>query len=157
MNKLIKTKAYIEDILNKSRFAVLATEGDGQPHASFIAITPMENYRALVFATYSNTQKYRNLTRNGKVALLVESGNYLNSEQQDSFVLTAFGHVEEIREDDHEAVYNAHLEWHPDLLSFLQTEDCTLVRIKVHTYQLVRGIDDVEWWSINDLDKQALI
>jgi len=157
MNKLFETKAYIENILMNSRFAVLATEGDGQPHASFIAITPMANYRALVFATYRNTQKYRNLTSNGKVALLVESGNNLNSEQQDSFVLTAFGHVEEIRIEDLEAVYNAHLEWHPDLLSFLQTEDCTLVRIKVDTYQVVRGIDDVEWWSINDLDTEESI
>lgn len=157
MNKLIKTKAYIEDILNKSRFAVLATEGDGQPHASFIAITPMENYRALVFATYRNTQKYRNLTNNGKVALLVESGYSGSETQQDSFVLTAFGHVEEIRTEDHKAVFNAHLEWHPDLLSFLQTNDCTLVRIKVDTYQVVRGIDDVEWWSIKELDKNQTI
>ncbi len=156
MSKLIETKAYIEKILKSSRFAVLATEGDGQPHASFIAITPMDNYRALIFATYRNTQKYRNLKRNGKVALLVESGN-INIEQQDSFVLTAFGHVEEIRTEDLKAVFNTHLEWHPDLLSFMQTEDCTLVMIKVDTYQVVRGIDDVEWWSIRDLDIEKSI
>ncbi|MBK6963234.1 MAG: pyridoxamine 5'-phosphate oxidase family protein [Bacteroidales bacterium] len=156
MSKLIETKAYIEKILKSSRFAVLATEGDGQPHASFIAITPMDNYRALIFATYRNTQKYRNLKRNGKVALLVESGN-INIEQQDSFVLTAFGHVEEIRTEDLKAVFNTHLEWHPDLLSFMQTEDCSLVMIKVDTYQVVRGIDDVEWWSIRDLDIEKSI
>lgn len=157
MSNLVVVKRYIEDIFKTSRFAVLATEGDGQPHASFIAITPMDSYRALIFATYRNTQKYNNLTRNGKVALLVESGKYSNAAQQDCFVLTAFGHVEEIEIADQEYVFNTHLEWHPDLLSFMQSEDCTLVRIKVDTYQVVRGIDDVEWWSIKDLDKQDSI
>jgi len=154
MSKLIAIKTYIEDIFKTSRFAVLATEGDGQPHASFIALTPIEGYRKLIFATYRNTRKYSNLMQNGRVALLIESGTGSGPEQQDSFVLTAFGEVEEIRIEDLEAVYNAHLEWHPDLLSFLQTEDCTLVQIKVNTYQVVRGIDDVEWWSIDDLDSQ---
>ncbi|KAF0194772.1 MAG: pyridoxamine 5'-phosphate oxidase-like protein [Bacteroidetes bacterium] len=152
MDRLSETKAYIENVLKRNRFAVLATEGDGRPHASFIAITPMESYRVLVFATYRNTQKYRNLTRNGNAALLIESGSYDNNEQRDSFVLTAFGHTEEIRIEDHEAVFNAHLAWHPDLLSFMQAEDCILVRIKVNTYQVVRGIDDVEWWTIADLE-----
>ncbi len=152
MTKLITIRKYIEDIFLNSRFAVLATEGDGQPHASYVAITPMDSYRALIFATYRNTQKYLNLTRNGKVALLVESGKNSSTVKQDSIVLTAFGHLEEIGTEEMEFVFNKHLEWHPDLLSFMQAEDCTLVRIKVDTYQVVRGIDDVEWWSINDID-----
>jgi nitroimidazol reductase NimA-like FMN-containing flavoprotein (pyridoxamine 5'-phosphate oxidase superfamily) len=153
MRKLHTIKAYIEDIFSLSRFAVLATESNGQPHASLIAVTPMEEYRKLVFATYRNTQKYRNIKRNDKVALLIESRNYSNQDQQDSYVLTAFGQVEEIRTEEQKAVFKAHLEWHPDLLSFLQSEDCTLVRIKVDKYQVVRGIEDVEWWTIADLNE----
>lgn len=153
MSKLSETRAYIENILKSSRFAVLATEGDGQPHASFIAVTPSDNYRSLIFATYRTTQKYRNLARNGKVALLFESWSNGNRDQQDSYVLTAFGSAEEISTTNLEVVFNLHLAWHPGLLSFMQSEDCTLYIIKVDTYQVVRGIDDVEWWSIKDLDK----
>lgn len=153
MSKLIAIKAYIEDIFRISRFAVLATEGDGQPHASLIAVTPMENFRKLIFATYRNTRKYNNLVRNGKVAVLVESIDINRSGLKDSFVLTAFGHVEEIGTDQKNMVFKAHLERHPGLLSFLQSEDCSLVRIKVDTYQVVRGIDDVEWWTIADLEE----
>ncbi|MBS4062000.1 MAG: pyridoxamine 5'-phosphate oxidase family protein [Bacteroidetes bacterium] len=157
MSKLVVVKKYIEEIFETSRFAVLATEGDGQPHASYIAITPMDSYSALIFATYRNTQKYLNLTSNGKVALLVESGKYSSTAQQNSFVLTAFGHMEEIKASEKEFVFNTHLEWHPDLLTFMQAEDCTLVRIKVDLYQVVRGIDDVEWWSIKDIDDHKSI
>jgi len=55
MSKLAAIKTYIEDIFKISRFAVLATESEGQPHASLIAVTPMEGFRKLIFATYRNT------------------------------------------------------------------------------------------------------
>jgi nitroimidazol reductase NimA-like FMN-containing flavoprotein (pyridoxamine 5'-phosphate oxidase superfamily) len=154
MSNLTTIKKYIEDIFKISRFAVLATEGDGQPHASLIAFTPMDGYRKLIFATYRNTRKYHNLAHNGKVAVLVDSIDSSRSGLQESFVLTAFGHVEDIDSEDKNNVLKTHLERHPELLSFLQAEDCALVRIKVDTYQVVRGIDDVEWWTIDDLDGQ---
>lgn len=156
MSNLIAIKKYIEDIFKISRFAVLATEGDGQPHASLIAITPIEGYRKLIFATYRNTRKYHNLSHNGKVAVLVESIDINRSGLQESFVLTAFGHVEEIETGEQNSIFNAHLEKHPELLSFIQSEDCSLILIKVDTYQVVRGIDDVEWWTIDDLDVPSM-
>jgi len=153
MSKLIAIKTYIEDIFKISRFAVLATEGGGQPHASLIAVTPMENFRKLIFVTYRNTRKYQNVTHNGKVAVLVESVDINRSGLKDSCVLTAFGQVEDIDIAEKALVSRSHLERHPGLLSFMQSEDCALVRIKVDSYQVVRGIDDVEWWTIADLDE----
>lgn len=157
MSDLNAIKKYIEDVSKISRFAVLATECDGQPHASLIAFTPMEGYRKLIFATYRNTRKYHNLTHNGKVAVLVESIDLNKSDPQDSFVLTAFGSVEEIQIEEKNTVFAAHLERHAELSSFLQSEDCALVRIKVETYQIVRGIDDVAWWTIDDLDSPPIL
>jgi uncharacterized pyridoxamine 5'-phosphate oxidase family protein len=157
MSRLIVIKTYIEDIFKISRFAVLATEGNGQPHVSLIAVTPMEGFRKLIFATYRNTRKFQNLTHNGKVAVLFENITNNKSGLQESFVLTAFGHVEEIEIAENTKVFYAHLERHPELLSFMQSEDCSLVRIKVDTYQVVRGIDDVEWWTIDDLDAPSIL
>jgi heme iron utilization protein len=144
-------RADIGGILEDSRFGVLATEGDGQPHASLIAITPMEGYRQLIFATYRNTRKYRNLAQNGKVAVLVE-GRSANGRLEDRVVLTAFGHAEElgIGEPEHEAALRVHLDRHRDLESFLRSTDCALIRVLVSAYQIVRGIDDVKWWNIDD-------
>ena len=157
MDKVNAIKTYIEEIFKNSRFAVLVTEGDGQPHASLIAVTPMEGYRKLIFATYRNTRKFQNITNNGKVAVLVESIDINSSGLKESFVLTAFGHVEDIETEEKNMVFEAHLKRHPGLLSFMQSEDCSLIRIKVDTYQVVRGIDDVEWWTIDDLDAQPIV
>jgi heme iron utilization protein len=152
MSSLNVIKTYIEDIFKIRRFAVLATEGDGQPHASLVAVTPMAGFRELIFATYRNTRKYSNLARNGRVAVLVECITTNRQGLQESLVLTAFGRVEEIRDGEENIVFEAHLERHPELSAFMRSEDCSLVRIKVDTYQVVRGIDDVEWWRIDDLN-----
>jgi len=38
-------------------FAVLATEGDGQPHTSLIAVTPTEGYRKLIPLVHSPVEE----------------------------------------------------------------------------------------------------
>ena len=151
MSNQIAVKAYVEAALQARRFAVLATEGDGQPHASLIAITPIGGFRQLVFATYRSTRKYRNLALNGKVAVLIDGQESNSSGLPERFVLTALGHAEEIGIEENEAARRAHLERHPDLESFLRSADCALVRVTVREYQVVRAIDDVKWWRIDDL------
>jgi hypothetical protein len=116
----------------------------------------LEGFRKLIFATYRNTQKFRNLLQNGRVAILIESHNMPGQGAQESYVLTAYGQVEEIGATERQMVYEAHLQQHPQLLAFMQSADCAVVQIKVNSYQIVRGIDDVEWWTIDALDAQAL-
>ena len=47
----------------------------------------------------------------------------------------------------------AHLKRHPDQADFLISEDLAIMRIKVETFQVVRGIDDVTWWPVGDSGK----
>jgi len=152
MNKQSTIKEYIEGALQTSRFAVLATEGDGQPHTSLIAVTPFGNFRQLIFATYRNTLKYRNLARNSKVAVLIESGDFNMKGLQRSIVLTIIGHTEEIIIEENEAAYQAHLKRHPEMESFLLSSDCALILVIAQSYQVVYGIDDIRWITAEDLD-----
>ena len=152
MNKQSTIKEYIKGALQTSRFAVLATEGDGQPHTSLIAVTPFGNFRQLIFATYRNTLKYRNLARNSKVAVLIESGDFNMKGLQRSIVLTIIGHTEEIIIEENEAAYQAHLKRHPEMESFLLSSDCALILVIAQSYQVVYGIDDIRWITAEDLD-----
>ena len=152
MNKQSTIKEYIEGALQTSRFAVLATEGNEQPHASLIAITPFENFRQLIFATYRNTLKYRNLVQNNKVAVLIDSRDTDTKGLQKNLVLTIIGHTEEISITENEAAYQAHLKRHPELESFLLSSDCALLLVIVQSYQVVFGIDDIRWITADDLN-----
>jgi hypothetical protein len=150
MSNLISVKEYVAFALQTNDLGVLATEGDGQPHASLVAITPMDNFEHLIFATYRNTLKYKNLIKNGKLAILFENRSALSLSQPDIAVLTAFGYAKEIDIAIYDKVLQAHLLRHPELESFLLSDDCCIFQVKVNAYQMVRGIDDINWWNITE-------
>jgi len=152
MNDKIQIIEQIEGILKDSKYAVLATDGEGQPHASLIGVTWLKGFRQLVFVTYRSTQKHRNITNNGKVAVFIESGSNNLSIFQDKSVLTAYGHAEEIVIVENNEIFYEHLERHPDLLFLSRSKDCALISIMIDKYQVVRGIEDVKWLTIADLN-----
>jgi general stress protein 26 len=147
------SKHTIQQLLDSIGFAILATESAGQPHASLVAVTPFQGWRQLVFATYRETQKYRNLMQNRRVAVLMDGCKAGRGVEQTGLVVTAVGHAQDIPADQHAAAMQAHLKRHPDLASFLLSPDCVLVAVSVETYQVVRSIDDVTWWTVDDLNQ----
>jgi uncharacterized pyridoxamine 5'-phosphate oxidase family protein len=153
MNNPKPFREYVEEALQSNRLAVLATVGNDQPHASLIAITPYDGFRKLIFATYRNTQKYRNLTCNCKVAVLIEGKDEDKSGIQNGFVITAYGEEEEICITAKNTALQTHLKNYPELISFTEAADCALILVKVENYQVVQGIDNVAWLSVNDFDK----
>lgn len=155
MNDKIQITEQIAGILKDSKYAVLSTVGDGQPHASLIAVTWLEGNRQLIFVTYRGTQKHSNISNNSKVAVLVESLNNNISLFHEKSVLTAYGHAEEIGLSEDDAILRAHLERHPDLLFLSQSKDCALMRVNINSYQIVHGVEDVKWLSVDELDNQT--
>ena len=152
MNKQNTIKDHIGGVVETSDFAVLATAGNGQPHTSLIAITPFGNWRQLIFATYRNTSKYRNLCQNNKVAVLIESGVVNTKGLKETVVLNIIGYTEEVRIEENEAAYQTHLKRHPEMKSFMLSSDCVLIRVVAKSYQVVYGIDEIRWISAEDLD-----
>jgi nitroimidazol reductase NimA-like FMN-containing flavoprotein (pyridoxamine 5'-phosphate oxidase superfamily) len=143
------SKEYVINALQTNGFAVLTTEGNGQPHACFIAITPMDDFTSLIFVTYRNTRKYNNLKNNNKVAVLFENRSTISNNQPDIIVLTAFGFAEELDSSIHSTALNTHLLKHPDLESFILSVDTALFKVIVTDYEIIKGIDDIDWWKIS--------
>ena len=153
MKNPIQIKTYVEGILKTCTLAVLATEANGQPCASLMAITPFKGFRQILFATYRNTQKFENIINNSRVAVLIQGEEQDRSNLQKGFALTAYGHAHEVGKSELEEAVHSHLKRHPNLESFLHSGDIAILRIKVETYQVVRGIDDVVWWPVTDTDE----
>ena len=150
MNKPISISEYIKNVLQTCKLAVLATEGEGQPHASLIAITPVAEFRQMLFATYRNTRKFENLLKNGRVAVLIQGEDTDLSYKQTGYALTAYGHALEVDKSDYEEVMKVHVQRNPDLADSLLSADLAIILIKIETYQVVRGFDDVSWWPVGD-------
>jgi hypothetical protein len=113
-----------------------------------MAFTPMDGIRHLIVATYRDTLKYRNLLKENRVAVLIDSRTVSDSATAGGIVLTLHGIATEVSNADRAAVAQAHLARHPDLRAFLSSPDCVLLRVAVKNYEVVGGIDDVSWYKL---------
>lgn len=138
----------IRRVLERNRFAVLATQRDGQPHASLMAFTPLGGLRFLAFATYRDTVKYASIQKDRRVAILIEDRDSDARHSSGRLVLTALGEAIETPLDERQAHLATHAARHPDLRSFLTSPECEFIRVAVHAYQVVGGVDDVRWVDI---------
>lgn len=68
----VKDKQCILEFLRSRPLAVISTvdEATGQPEAALIAFAERTNLE-LIFQTFTNTRKYRNLQHNNRVALVI--------------------------------------------------------------------------------------
>jgi hypothetical protein len=82
----------------------------------------------------------------------MEDGNCNSEGLKGSVVLTIVGQAEVISPEENEEPFRAHLKRHPELESFMLSPDCVLVRVIAHSYQVVNGIDDIQWITAGELD-----
>lgn len=145
------SRALVRAVLRDSRYAVLATESGGQPHACLMAFVPVRDGRELVFATYRGTRKHRNLAANPRVAFLIDHRETARLRDGRRLALTAIGRATEIPADEDASARAALRRCHRDLAGFVDDPDCVLMRLTVEWYQVVGGVDDVGWYRAESI------
>ncbi len=149
-NNTLSAKEYIKSVILNETFAILSSEGKGKPHASLVASTAYNELKSLLFATYKNTRKYENILQNPKVAVLFDNRSCEIKSSKEIVVITAFGVANEIVAENLSAAKEAHLKKHHDLKEFIASTDCALFEVQVDAYQIVKGIENVEWCKTSE-------
>ncbi len=139
----------ISALLEARKLAVLATQIDGQPHASLMAFTPIEGIKRLVFATYRSTRKYESLRKDGRAALLIGSGIEPFEPQRTGLIVTAHGRITDVPDDARQVALTAHLKRHPEFEDFFASPECALLSMEISSYQLVTSTDEVRWCTVD--------
>jgi len=123
--------------------AVLCTHHQGQPFGNLVAFCVSDDLRYLVFATATATRKYRNLTADPRVALLIDSRECYPDDLQHAMAVTVQGRV--VRPDDAErrVMERCYLTRHPQLDDFVHGQDIELIIVAVEQYDLVRHFQEV--------------
>ena len=124
----------IKRLLASQRFAVLATQFEGQPYSNLIAFVEADNLRILLFVTSRNTRKYSNTLASKKVAILVDSRTNQALDLNNAVAVTALGTIEEVGVDNKEYLSGVYLSKHPQLKKFLFKPSNALMRVSVTDY-----------------------
>jgi nitroimidazol reductase NimA-like FMN-containing flavoprotein (pyridoxamine 5'-phosphate oxidase superfamily) len=141
-------EADIRNLCEDESFAVLATQGAGEPYTSLIGFAASRDLKYLVFATPRQTRKFTLLEENRNVSLLIDNrAQQLKSLNQIS-ALTVTGKV--ILPSDSEEIEK----WrelltrkHPYLDGFIRSETTALVVVEVSRFYYVRRFQEVFQWT----------
>jgi nitroimidazol reductase NimA-like FMN-containing flavoprotein (pyridoxamine 5'-phosphate oxidase superfamily) len=124
----------IKGLLASQRFAVIATQSEGQPYSNLIAFAEADNLKGLLFVTSRDTKKYSNTIVSKGVAILVDNRTNQASDFNKAIAITALGTIEEVTMDDKDYLSKIYLAKHPQLKDFLHKPSNALMRVSITDY-----------------------
>ena len=124
----------IKRVFDSQRFAVLATQSEGQPYSNLIAFAEAYNLRSLLFVTSRDSRKYSNILVSKKVAVLIDSRTNHALDLNNAVAITALGTIEEANTANKEYLSGIYLTKHPQLRDFLRQPSNALMKVSVTEY-----------------------
>ena len=134
----------VRSLLRSQRLGVLGTRFEDAPHQSLVAFVASEDLREIYFASPAQTRKAEALSKEPRVAFLVDNRKNLGSDFDASMAVTAKGSAELLSQNEALAVAPLYVKRHPSLQEFAASSSCRFYRIRVHSYSLVSRFQHVE-------------
>jgi nitroimidazol reductase NimA-like FMN-containing flavoprotein (pyridoxamine 5'-phosphate oxidase superfamily) len=139
----------LRELFDSQNLAVLATHNAGQPYASLVAFVTTEDLKQIYFVTPKTTRKFANLSKDHRVAVLVNSSTNQADDFHRAISVTAVGNAEEIAGVEREQILKQYLAKHPHLEDFVKSPTCALVRVTPRSYYMVKNFQIVMELHIN--------
>jgi nitroimidazol reductase NimA-like FMN-containing flavoprotein (pyridoxamine 5'-phosphate oxidase superfamily) len=137
----------IRRMTEAERFAVLSTQGEGQPYASLIAFAVSADLATVVFATPITTRKYNLLVQCDHVALLIDSRSQGEKDMMKLEAFTATGRARQLEAGpDWDRCAELLIAKHPQLASFVHAPTSALFRVDIVRYFHVGRFQEVRQW-----------
>ena len=136
-------KAFLKELFSSQRLAVLATQDKRQPYGNLVAFMATEDLKHLLFATTRATRKYTNISRNPRIAMVVDNRSNQEADFHQAAAVTATGLVKEVEDSERERFQRLYLSKHPYLKEFVSAPTCALLKVEVETYYVVNRFQNV--------------
>ena len=138
----------IECLIREQPYAVLCTQGGGQPYGSLVALAVSDDLGAAVFATPMTTRKYRLLCDCEHVALVLDSRSRSSEDMMQIEALTATGRARQVTPGaEFERQAGLLLSRHPQLELFVRSPTTALFHVDIIRYFHVTRFQEVRQWT----------
>jgi nitroimidazol reductase NimA-like FMN-containing flavoprotein (pyridoxamine 5'-phosphate oxidase superfamily) len=128
-------------------YAVLCTQGEGQPYGSLVAFAASRDLTTFVFATPVATRKYRLLSECERVALVIDNRPDHVDDMMQVEAITATGRAVEVGAGprwDH--CYRMLVKRHSYLKSFVSADSSAMFEIQMTRFLHVTRFQEVKQW-----------
>jgi len=144
-----RVKNCILELLSSQKTAALSTYGEMGPYINIVAFAgDGKTLDHLLFATPRSTRKYGNISREKRVALLIENSRNREDDFHRAMAVTVTGAVRELTGRERERAAQIYLSRHPYLEEFIHSLTCAMMEVAVQTYFLVEHFQKVSEFRI---------
>jgi nitroimidazol reductase NimA-like FMN-containing flavoprotein (pyridoxamine 5'-phosphate oxidase superfamily) len=133
----------LKNLCTSQKLAVVSTQSDGQPYASLVAFVAGDDLRHIYFVTARTTRKFANLTKEPRVAVLINSSTNEESDFHEAVSITVTGTAEEIGGLEREKILTLYLSKHPYLEDFARSPSCALIQVATQSFYMVQNFQNV--------------
>ncbi len=138
----------IYGLVSEEPFAVLCTQGGGQPYGSVVAFAFDHDLKSFVFATPRATRKFRLLSECDRVALVVDNRGKYPEDLMKVGAVTITGKAQEIEPGpEFEKWARLLTVRHPYLRAFVESPSTALFRVGVVRFLHVTRFQEVHQWT----------
>ena len=131
----------ITEVIQTGHLCVLSTISGDRPYGSLMRYLANERYTEIYLVTHKNTTKYRNLLRNPRVSLLMDTR--MSAAISDIQALSIAGVAVPVADAEKLAsVLDRFIHRHPDVAEFVRHPDAAVICVEVHEFLLLNGIQD---------------
>jgi nitroimidazol reductase NimA-like FMN-containing flavoprotein (pyridoxamine 5'-phosphate oxidase superfamily) len=140
----------MKDLVKRKDTCVLATVTENNPHCSLMAYVTDNDCREIYMVTNRQTTKFRNLSKNPAVSLLIDTREeHTRTNRHDTQALTVSGVYHEIKDENKKAsVRNNLLEKHPHLRDLMDMPDAEIFCVKVTSFLLLDGVSEAHFEAL---------
>jgi nitroimidazol reductase NimA-like FMN-containing flavoprotein (pyridoxamine 5'-phosphate oxidase superfamily) len=138
-----EVKQRITKVINSQSIAVLSTSKNDEPYSCLVAYAATEDIRHIIFATMRQRLKYRNLSANPRVSLIIDNRDEKSSDFNETTSITVLGTAQDIMGPEREEYAANLLKLHPSLTDFVNSPDCAVIRVDVEKIYVVSEFESV--------------
>lgn len=139
----------IQEIIRTNNLAVLATCAENQPHCSLMAYIFLEEQGLIYMMTQKDSRKFRNISANPRVSLMVDT-RLDNPEKRTSIkALTINGTCRPAEQTGQNHLKDLLLKRHPQLKVLTDHQDVVVIEIKVGSFLLLDGVNNALFMDIS--------
>lgn len=138
----------IKTLIRNADICVLATTGRHGPHTSLMGFVCSADITEIYLVTARTSLKYRNLEREPRVSLLVDTREA--DPRGETRAVTITGRAHEIEDAGQKSELLARIKQQlPHLRALASQSDIALIAVRVQALQLLDGVHDAQYFPLS--------
>lgn len=139
-----KTREKLTQLFDSQLIAVLGTSSDDDPYTCLVGFKFTSDLKNLIFATMRNRLKYRQISSNPRVSLIIDNRKNSPSDFSHATSVTVVGTAVDTEEPERTELSEMLIKRHPFLTDFVSNSNCAIMKVMIEKMYIVGEFERVQ-------------